>query len=62
MEHLAFGCDSSPEQLCRDLGAQDEIIIPEIADPDDQTKLSVPHVDNGMVAEDDCPASVPGSR
>ena len=61
MEHLAFCCDSSPEELCRDLGAKDEVVIPEVPDPDDEAKLPVPHVDDGVVAEDDCPASVPGS-
>ena len=52
------------------LGAEDEVVAPhvadpeegstkdEVAEPDDETELPVPHVDHGLAAEDDGLAAV----
>ena len=58
---LALHRDPPPQQLGRDLGSQYEIIIPEVADPDDETEPPVPHGDGGLVAKDDRLAPVPRS-
>ena len=58
--HLPLHRDPPPQELGGDLGAQNEIIIPEVSDSDDETESPVPHGDGGLVAEDDRLAPVPG--
>ena len=58
--HLPLHRDPPPQELGGDLGAQNEIIIPEVSDPDDETESPVPHGDGGLVTEDDRLAPVPG--
>ena len=43
------------------LGVQDKVVLPEVADPDDETEPPVPHGDGGLVAKDDRLAPVPRS-
>ena len=40
--------------LRANLCSEDEVVIPEITDPEDDAELLVPERDHGMVAEDDC--------
>ena len=42
------------------MSVQDEVVLPEVPDPDDETESPVPHGDGGVVTEDDRPAPVPG--
>ena len=59
--HLTLHRDPPPQDLGRYLGAQDEVVIPEVANTDDQGKSSVPHCDDRLVTEDDGLTPVPGS-
>ena len=35
------------------LSSEDEVVIPEVSNPEDETELSVPESDDGLGAEDD---------
>ena len=35
------------------LSSEDEVVIPEVSNPEDETELSVPQSDDGLGAEDD---------
>ena len=35
------------------LSSEDEVVIPEVSNPEDETKLPVPQRDDGLGAEDD---------
>ena len=59
--HLALHGDPPPQDLGRDLSAEDEVVIPQVADSDDEGKSSVPHCDDRLITEDDCLAPVSGS-
>ena len=45
-----------------DLCAENEVIVPEVPDPEDEAELLVSERDHSMVAEDDCLLSQLGSR
>ena len=44
------------------LSIEDKVVLSQVADPDDEAELLVPHGDDGVVAEDDGLAPVPRSR
>ena len=43
------------------LATQDEVVVPQVPDPENQAELPVPKTDNSIVAKDDCLAPVPWS-
>ena len=44
------------------LSVQNEVVLPEVSDPDDETESPVPHGDGGLVTEDDRLTPVPRPR